>query len=404
MAVALLATRLLAAHEAEHVDSIVIVGNQRTRDETVLELLPRRPPTRLSEAELGEFRRRLDNLAIFDAVTLERRGRTLRVGVREKWTLIPSLEFASGSSIEDTYALLGVTDFSFLGTGNQLMVAAARAQRGYFATIEYREHVFRRTRWALDAALSGGRQVLRFDDGSEWATASAGLAIGASSPPWPFQSGNYHVGAYYQVDRVTPLSGEVRAPDAHGFGSNVTFSWNGYQWADLVPRGAFAGLTAGAGIFTGETVPQARHLLQLELQGALPLAKHRVLMSRMQAGLTTRGNANFSQELGSIMGVRGLRDTFYRNWAQAFCNVELRRALPLAERWALQLVLFGDTALFEQIDARGQRGAASSALSAGGGIRLVPTWLASSVLRVDGSYLFTQQTGAFLQLGLNQYF
>ena len=77
------------------------------------------------------------------------------------------------------------------------------------------------------------------------------------------------------------------------------------------------------------------------------------LMSRVLGGINSTGNANFSMLVGSFAGVRGLEDALYRNWMQAFANVELRQTIRIAERWAFQPVLFGDVAVFTQMDARG---------------------------------------------------
>ena len=53
-------------------EPVTLRGLERTRPETVLELLPRAPPAHYTEAELVQFPRRLPNLGIFDHAPLER--------------------------------------------------------------------------------------------------------------------------------------------------------------------------------------------------------------------------------------------------------------------------------------------------------------------------------------------
>jgi hypothetical protein len=127
-------------------------------------------------------------------------------------------------------------------------------------------------------------------------------------------------------------------------------------------------------------------------------------VSRAEAAVGTRGNVNYGFLLGSVDGVRGLRDSFYLNWVHAFANVELRQSFLLRARWALQGVLFADAALFEPMDAEGRRGRSDAALALGAGVRLLPTWLSSVVLRLDASRLIAPEPAWFTQLGLNQYF
>lgn len=52
----------------------------------------------------------------------------------------------------------------------------------------------------------------------------------------------------------------------------------------------------------------------------------------------------------------------------------------------------------------GGRGQAMSAISTGIGARLIPTWLANVIVRVDGSRLLHPDPRWFGQLALSQYF
>ncbi len=59
---------LLAAVVATPVTTTVhLTGNSRTRDKTVIELLPRQLPAVYTDDEVLEFERRVNNLEIFDS-------------------------------------------------------------------------------------------------------------------------------------------------------------------------------------------------------------------------------------------------------------------------------------------------------------------------------------------------
>ncbi len=393
------------AKRATRIEVVVVTGNTRTRRETLLELLPRRPPAEFSDAELSEFERRVGNLSIFDRVQVERHGRTLNVELREKWTLIPDFDFASSQTLADSYALVGVTEFNAFGTGNQLALHVYREQRGWGTVIAYTEHTYRRERWSLDLAGSASTARFRFDDdGSGWLSSQFGLAGGFTSPPWLSDHLSYHAGGYYFRELISDSVGSQLPPSSHALGTAMAFTWDDYHWADFTPRGVRADLQLSVGAFLGTPVAQPRHVAQLALILAQPVARYTVLTARVVGAVSTRGNAGFSQLLGSLAGVRGLEDGLFRNWLQSYGNLELRQALPLADRWALQGVLFGDVAAFEQIDASGARGRMGSAYSTGLGARVIPTWLASVVLRLDLARLLSPSQSWFLQFGLNQYF
>ena len=116
------------------------------------------------------------------------------------------------------------------------------------------------------------------------------------------------------------------------------------------------------------------------------------------------GNPNHSILIGSITGVRGLSDNLFRNRAQTYTNLELRHAIPLAARWALQGVLFSDLGAFQAFtpdgNVRGWRGA----VAVGAGFRIVPTFLSNTLLRVDFARLLAPTSNSLVQFGITQYF
>jgi hypothetical protein len=265
--------------------------------------------------------------------------------------------------------------------------------------------MYRRKRWSFGADASFSTAGYRFEDGNEWRSTMASATIAMTSPPSLLSEYfNQRVGLSYSRETIHDVRGPTRPPDSHVVQMLLGFSWDHYRWKDLVPYGVKGELVLGSGLLAGPVVPQPRHSAELFMVAAVPFGRTTVLMSRLNAAAMTRGNPLFSALVGSIQGVRGLDDALYRNWIQAFTNIELRQSLPIASRWALQGVLFADGALFERITADGGRGEASRALATGAGARLIPTWLAGVVLRFDVSRLLQPEQRWFYQLGLSQYF
>src|SRR5262245_5371539 len=120
VAFALSLVAVTAKAGSARVERLLLRGASRTRVDTVTAVLPRPAPPEYTYGELAELERRLRNLAIFDRVAVERHATDLVVTVREKWTLVPSVELSTGTTLADSYALLGLTEYNFLGTGNQL--------------------------------------------------------------------------------------------------------------------------------------------------------------------------------------------------------------------------------------------------------------------------------------------
>jgi hypothetical protein len=393
-----------AEHSPQHVSDVVVRGNTRTRTSTVLGLFPRHPPAAYSDVELDECARRLANLEIFDSVSVVRDGDRVVVTVREKWTLLPTFDFASGATANDLYALVGVTEYNLFGTGTELTVALSRAQRGFGVSLEVEEHSYRRRRWSFSGETSFAESEYRFEDGSGWSTRAFEGGLYMNSPPVVSQHFNTRVGMAYGREDVLRARADAPPLDSHALYVVLGFVWDRYNWHDLVPRGLRLLMYAGTGLLTAPGVTQPRDFLELRGEYALALSSSTVLAARGLAGMLTRGNPNYSYLIGSIEGVRGLSDAYYRTWAASYLNTELRQSLRLAPRWALQGIAFVDVAAFSTMNERGARGPAELACSLGLGARLVPTWLASTVLRVDGARLFEPDQRWFIQLGLNQYF
>ena len=409
-----LVTACLLTHSADaqlgashFIERVELTGIESTRASTLLELLPRPAPAAYSDAELSEVERRIANLEIFDDVSVQRKPPVLRIKVREKWTLTPSFDLAGGESLADVYVFLGLTEYNLFGSASALAGSIYRERRGFGFSTGYWEHVYRRDRWSWAAEASYSTSGLFFMEGARedsWYTATAVASVWTTSTPVITDHLRYELGFVYKHEKVEDVIGAVRPPDGHMFGGSMLFTWDAYRWEDLTPIGWSATVDVLPGFFFGPHVPQSRHQADVKLKGALRLAQGLGLLARLEGGVTTRGNANHSLLIGSLRGVRGLPDSFYFNWLQLYLNVELRHAVRLAPRWALQGVLFADGGAFEGITATGARGEANVALSTGVGLRLIPTWLSGLVLRFDVGRVYTPEPAYFYQYGLSQYF
>lgn len=414
--------------EPRLVRELAFEGLEATQPATVAALLPRSLPSSYAPLELAELERRLNNLGIFDAVAVSCNGPTLVVRVREKWTLVPNVALSTGKTFADTYALLGVTEYNFLGTANQVAFSVFRQRRGFGANIGFNGHDYQRHGWSLGAELSVSTAAFRFEADDEasasdasstpaeasasdeefdpdesWRTTSVTLELSGRSPPLADYF-NYVAGFYGSSETVHDVRAPAPPPSTWVLQSFLAFTFDAYEWHDLVPSGVQSSLWFSIGGLFGEERPEPRHNAEWYFRGALPLSSHAALIGRIETVVGTRGNANYGFVIGSVGGVRGLPDATYYNWAQVLTNVELRQSFRLWPRWAAQAVAFADAAAFEQMTAEGGRGEKNGALSLGAGARVVPTWISSLIFRVDVARLLAPETAWFAQLGLNQYF
>lgn len=383
-----------------------IRGLKRTRATTVLELLPRTPPALFSDAELYELKRRLDNLGIFDDVTVMRSEDGIEIALLEKWTLIPMLDLQRGKTFQDTYLLLGMSEYNFLGTASMLSAQISHEERAWNGELSYAQHGYHPGRGAWESKLAWINASYRFEGPTptSWLTRWIGGSIAWSEPLLHGTFFTYALSATYRHERVEGDEGHERPPSGHALTAELEASWDRYHWTDLAPRGWALTLTATGGGLFGRTRAQDRLELEAELHFAQPLARHTVFMGRAVGSVSSRGNPNFSELLGGLEGVRGLDDALYRNWTQCYLNLELRQSARLFSRLAAQVVLFADTAAYRQLDLYGHDLRGDVALSAGAGARLIPTFLADVLLRVDVARLLVPRREWFVSWGLSQYF
>jgi hypothetical protein len=386
------------------VRQVHVVGAARTRDRTVRELLRRPPPARYSDREIDDWVRRVSNLEAFDDVALRRHDGALELVVQEKWTLLPLIDFQSGRTLGDARILLGLTETNLLGTGNGLTVTFARAERGFGGTALFEEHPYRHHRWALGTKFEAASASYRFADGAQFRTRSARLDLYGTSPPVVSPYANFRVGIGLSRLRILDTQGDVPGGTSHAVETFCALHWDAYSWHDTSPHGVRAQLGAGTGalVATGRTEP--RHFVEGRIEGAARIGPRTIIAVRGMAGVVTRGNAAYSFLVGGVEGVRGLDDAYYRNWLSSYGNLELRHAEYVAPRWAVQGVLFADGAVFEQVSKSGARGSVGVAAALGAGLRIIPTWLAATVLRLDVGRLLVPTPRLAWQIGLSQYY
>jgi hypothetical protein len=384
------------------ISSCTLSGGNRTPPSTVCDLLPRPPPSLYSAEELAEFERRLANLAIFDAVHVQERNGQLQVVARERWTLIPIFEIATGGSLENTFVLFGLTEYNTLGSANETAIVASYERRGINFAASYSPHVFRSSAWTPAFTIFRESFEVGFagNDPNAWRATDSGVDL-TLRPPYAFDSPlRYEFGLFGFTERSEPNSGELWPADGVGAGIQVLPTLDRYRSNDFVPSGYRCGLRLRAGMFFG--AERWRNGVQVKCLTAVPLRGLLGVAARVQAELRNAGNPNHNVYIGS-REVHGLPDGIYWNSGSAVANLELRQGLRLG-RWGLQLVLFTDGAAFQPMHSDGTRGEPQVALSSGTAFRVVPTFLSGVVASLDYGALWHPEVARFVQFSLGEHF
>jgi len=390
--------------ETVSIETVQIEGLIHTKQETILRLLPRSLPAEFTRAEVEEFERRVQNLSLFDRVQVTRDSRNLTVDVQEKFTLAPILNFTSGTSIKDLNATLGLVEYNLFGTGTQLGGQFNYSQRGPNVDLWLSQHAYEPERWAKEIKGSYNVNGIRFaDSASTWTRNRIGSELELKGPYRYGSPLRYEVVVKFYRELIEDEKGAQLPPDGYYVGVIPEVTWDKYHWHDLVPSGYRIALVLRPGFFFGAN--QQRHEAELNYLQGIPLASTTVLMINSVAeAVNNSGNPNHSLLIGSIAGVRGLSDSLYRNRAQAYTNLELRHAIQVAPRWAVQGVLFSDFGLFQSFTEEGKLRDWRVAVNVGTGVRIVPTFLSNVLLRVDVAYLFSPSPNSLIQIGITQYF
>ena len=385
--------------------ALQIEGSDGKEDE-IAELLPRPLPTELTDAERIEFTRRIKNLALFDKVDVEQRGSVLYVSVRRKFVLKPILDFSTGKTLADFSGTIGAVHNDIDGHASRLGVEVGYAERAPRFSISYYEHPYRPRSWQNEYEVYYAGSSFRFegaDTGRSWTRNRLGAEVEFLSPTVYGSRFRFEMqfNAYREVVSAIESPGSFSPRDGTYLGVANEFIYDAYTWNDLTPKGFKAALEIRPGAFVGPS--EARHEARLRVNAALPLGEKTGFVFYSLGDLMTGGNPNHSVLVGSQEGVRGLPDALHRNRAATYANLELRHAVEVVSRWYVQGVLFTDAAVFEPMDAGGHAQKWMGAWSTGAGLRLLPTALVDTLLRVDGSRLHYPFGAWFVQFGITQY-
>jgi len=387
------------------VEAVRSEGLERTAPETITELLPRAVPTTLTGVEIIELRRRIKNLALFDEVSVEPAGTTLLVRVRRKFTISPIFDLSTGRTLADTKVTLGAVEHDIDGHGSRLGGKASYGERGLNFTVWLYEHPYRPQRWAREQEIYYAGSGFRFEGADapyKWHRNRFGAELEFLSPSLYSTKWRYELQLNAYQETLTIAQGPSQPRDGTYLGTTSELIYDRYTWNDLTPTGFRTSLELRPGVFVGPAQP--RHQIRLKAIAGIALGARTVVMLNVNADAVNAGNPNHSTLVGSQAGVRGLPDALYRNRAHVYANVEVRHAIEIARRWYIQGVLFSDAAVFEPMDARGEAQSTKTAWSTGAGLRLLPTALVDTLLRVDVARLHQPNTAWFVQLGINQYF
>ena len=266
------------------------------------------------------------------------------------------------------------------------------------------QHPFEPDRWAQEVVGSYKVNEIKFSDSdSKWTRKRLGGEYELIGPYRYNSPLRYEVVTRFYREVIKDEKTSERSPDGYFIGLIPELVWDQYHWNDLVPKGYRLALELQLGYFFGGNEP--RHEAVLHYLQGIPLGTSTVLMiNGVAEAVNNSKNPNHSLLIGSIAGVRGLDDNLFRNRAQAYTNLELRHAIPLAPRWAVQGVLFSDFGTFQSFSDEGKLRDWRGAVNVGSGIRVVPTFLANTLLRVDVAHLFSPSANSLVQFGITQYF
>jgi hypothetical protein len=389
-------------NESTEITAIEIQGNESTKKETLIEILPRGLPTTMTNAEIAEYSRRIKNLGIFEYVSVLKQGNTLLVNLRRKTTLSPIIDLTTGKSLEDTSAKFGLNEYDFLGTATKLGAQVGYDDRNLNFQAWIAEHDYRNNRWARELEVYRLSSSFRFDDSKdEWKRHRLGAAFEIVSPFRYDSPVLYEFQVQVYKETYSDDTTDKNQENAIYYGGLFEVIYDRYSWDDLHPDG-FKGVVEirpgqmDNGEFRGEAA--AKFL------AATPIAKKTSVVTNAKAAVVNSGNVNHSLLIGSQHGVRGLDDSLYRTSALSYLNVEVRHSIQTWEKVFLQPVFFVDAARFRPMDAEGNNQQWTNALSTGIGVRIIPTTLTNLLFRADIARLHTPSDEWFLQLGLTQYF
>lgn len=389
--------------EQFEVNSIEIQGNGSTKKEALIEILPRQLPTTMTNAEIVEYSRRIKNLGIFDLVKVSKIDNKLLLEVRRKRTLSPIIGLSTGKTIQDTSAVLGLNEHDFLGDGTKLGGKVGYNDRNLNFMAWINEHSYRNNRWSRELEVYRLSSSFRFNDDEKdaWTRNRLGAFFELVSPFKYDSPLLYEFQVQVYREDFSNVNIDKNLESATYFGSLFEVVYDRYNWDDLHPYGFKGAVEMRPGMMTngefrGEAVGK--------FIAATPLAEKTSLVANGKVAVVNSGNMNHSLLIGSQSGVRGLDDSFYRNSALSYLNLEVRHSMEVRERTFIQPIIFLDMARFRPMDSDGNNQGWVNALSTGAGVRLIPTGFTNLLLRADIARLHTPSEDWLFQVGITQYF
>ena len=386
-----------------YLESIQVEGLVDTKLTAITDLLPRPIPSVYTKVEIDEFSRRIKNLRLFDVVEVNVEGAEVVVNVRPKMTLAPIVDLSTGKTLLDSSLTVGVIEHNVDKNASRLFGELSYENRGFNFSLGYFQHPYIPDRWAQEYILSYAGTDFRFEgDERDWVRHRLGGLAEVISPlsySHKLQL-EFALLPYYEWNVLNDKS-KVAPQDGMHLGGLAELIYDAYKWDDLAPSGVKMVLELRPGYFTaGHLRAEAR----FELLAAKALTEKTAITLYHHMAVVNPGDVNHSLLLGSQSGVRGLDDSFYRNAAHSYSNVELRHAVKIIDRLYLQGVVFTDAAVFLPMDKDGELTHWMSALSSGGGVRVLPTAMVDFLLRRDVARLFLPEQAWFFQVGISQYF
>ncbi|WP_394826717.1 hypothetical protein [Pendulispora albinea] len=377
-------------------------GADGISNDTLLAILPRPAPATYTDDEIDEYQRRITNLGIFDRVDVRFASQVLVVELRKKFTISPRISLSTGRTLADTYLLLGADEYNAFGQAKKIWGYASYAERAPSARVSYSDHPYDPHQLAPFVALYYQTSELRFPSKVSWLRRRVGGLTGFTLPYAYSSPLRIEIGVQVHGESYADVEGPVHLRPSVYVGQWLEAAWDRYKFHDLVPAGFRITFRGQLGARIGPA--EKGHYALLQYVQAIGLSPTTVIMIQATGEVYNRGDPNWSASVGSVTGVRGLSDAYYRDHLQGVANIEFRQAWRFAERWALQGVLFADGAQFRSMDEYGRLSDWVGAFSAGVGARLIPTFLAGLVLRVDSAWLRAPESTWLLQTGLSQYF
>lgn len=404
---------LAALASSCEVERLELEGFSAVKPVVVDELLPRALPACLTAAEEQELSRRLWALGLFDDVAVERRDRVIHVRVREKWTLIPIPEVGTAKTLRDSYASLTLTESNVAGRAIECGAWVAYYQLAWTGEGWCGEHQNHARAISFEGSLGYSGSGFEFDGTPwSWERRRTGGQVGLRLPFWYGTQWRFALTLEGQREQLFGDFAPSLAGDGVQLGFGARAIWDRLAWNDLAPRGSRFVISGHPGVYLRSGVDKPRHSVTSQWLSSLAFSNRAAILANVVVEGASPGDPNHSFLLGSVPswrmfaigGVRGLADNRFRNAFHAFGNLEGRYAVDLGKRWFLQGVAFVDGGTFAPMNAVGDVEPPLGALSVGGGVRVVPTFLAWLVPRVDAGRALAPTPGWFVLTGLSQYF